>query len=505
MKLSYKKTVLVGLAFLLICAFWQAYDTLVPKILTDKFGLSQTVSGAVMALDNIVALFLLPFFGTLSDRCRSRLGRRTPYVLIGALLAVLLLLPFGLADAIQAKNLEAVSNDSAESLSILWDANPEIKDPKSGDDLPLQSLFADKDEFTSITIYDANGDVSRAHTDYVVPARQAYAKEMTEQSPFALILFMASLMLLLIAMSIFRSPAVALMPDVTPKPLRSKANAVINLMGAVGGILILVLGIIFGTGKPEKALMSYALVFLSVALLMLAALAVFMIWVRERRLVEEMHRDSERLGIKEEDEEKKEKKSTLPLSRAHRISMLLILASVVLWYMGYNAVSSKYSVYAGSVLGLDYNLTLILAQAVSIVAFIPIGILSSRVGRRRMILVGVLMLGASFGVISFLRAGAPLIVVNLLFILGGIGWSTINVNSFPMVVELCHAGDVGKYTGYYYTASMAAQTLTPVLSGLFLDGIGMSALFPYAVVCIALAFVTMLFVRHGDAAQTSAS
>jgi MFS family permease len=142
-----------------------------------------------------------------------------------------------------------------------------------------------------------------------------------------------------------------------------------------------------------------------------------------------------------------------------------------------------------------------LAQGVSILAFIPIGMLSSRIGRRRMILVGVLLLGASFGTLSFLRVGAPLPVVNLLFSIAGIGWSTINVNSFPMVVELCHAGDVGKYTGYYYTASMAAQTLTPILSGLFLDGLGMHALFPYGFFCIALAFVTMLLVRHGDAAQ----
>ena len=502
MKFSYKKTIYVGLAFLLIYAFWQAYDTLVPKILTDKFGLSQTASGAVMALDNIVALVLLPLFGTLSDRCRSRLGRRTPYVLIGTLLAVVLLIPFGYADALQAKNLEAISEDGEASLSVLWEANPEIRDPESGDMMSLHELFESKENFTSIPLYDANGDLNRDHADYVVPARQAYAKSVTQSHPFALLLFMGSLMLLLIAMSIFRSPAVALMPDVTPRPLRSKANAVINLMGAIGGILILVFGILFGTGKAENALMSYAPFFLAVGVLMLASLIAFLALVRERRLVKEMQQESERFGITEEEEDESEMHTHQPLPRAHRISMILILISVVLWYMGYNAVSSKYSVYAGSVLGLDYNVTLILAQAVAILAFVPIGMLSSRIGRRRMILVGVLMLGVAFGVFSFLRAGAPLLLVNILFVLGGIGWATINVNSFPMVVELCHAGDVGKYTGYYYTASMAAQTLTPVLSGLFLDGIGMSALFPYSFLCVALAFVTMFFVRHGDAEPT---
>ena len=223
------------------------------------------------------------------------------------------------------------------------------------------------------------------------------------------------------------------------------------------------------------------------------------------RFVAEMEEESHRLGISEEPEEEKSETGgqRAPLAKGVRISMLLILVSVVLWYMGYNAVSSKYSVYAGAVLGLDYNLTLILAQAVAIVAFIPIGIVSSRIGRRRMILLGVLLLCGAFGAFSFLRAGTPLIVVNLLFVAGGIGWAAINVNSFPMVVELCRAGDVGKYTGYYYTASMAAQTLTPVLSGLFLDGIGMSALFPYAFICVAFAFLTMLFVRHGDAVPTA--
>ena len=367
MKLSYKKTVFVGFAFFLIYAFWQAYDTLVPKILTDKFGLSQTVSGLVMALDNVVALFLLPFFGMLSDRCRSKLGRRTPYVLVGTLLAVLLLLPFGYADTLQAQNLKDLSGDREAALTELWEADVEIRDPESGSKAALSTLFEEKEDFTSIPIYDENGDVHRDHTDYVIPARQAYALHKTVARPGALILFMGALMLLLVAMSVFRSPAVALMPDVTVKPLRSKANAVINLMGAFGGIFILILGILFGTGKPEKALMSYAPFFLAVALLMLVALAVFLIKVREVRFVAEMEEESRRLGISEEPEEEKSETGgqRAPLAKGVRISMLLILVSVVLWYMGYNAVSSKYSVYAGAVLGLDYNLTLILAQAVA--------------------------------------------------------------------------------------------------------------------------------------------
>ena len=185
------------------------------------------------------------------------------------------------------------------------------------------------------------------------------------------------------------------------------------------------------------------------------------------------------------------------LSRAEFTSLLLILASVVLWYFGYNAVTSKYSVYAGEVLNLDYNLTLIIAQAAAIISYIPVGVISSKFGRKKMILAGVVMLGVAFGAASFMRAGSSALVMNIIFILAGIGWATINVNSFPMVVELSKNSDVGKYTGFYYTASMAAQTITPVFSGIFLD-IKMTTLFPYATIFVALAFVTMMFVRHGD-------
>lgn len=511
MKLNYKKTIYVGLAFFLICAFWQAYETIIPKILTDKFGMSQTISGLIMALDNIVALFMLPLFGAISDRRNSRLGRRTPFIIIGTVLALVLFLPLSYADHLQLGNLADITGDREQSLSAVWEADPEIRDPDSGDTVKLSSLFESKEAFTSIpsTVSSGGKQVTNPdHTDYVIPARQAYARAMTLENPGPLIFFMATLFLLLLAMSVFRSPAVALMPDVTVKPLRSKANAVINLMGAVGGILTLVLGILLGTGNVDNALMPHTVFFLSVGAIMLVSLAVFLWKVREPKLVAEMKAESAQLGVSDEPETEEEIAAELARGRkpghGAMISMIFILLSVIFWYMGYNAVSSKYSVYASSVLGLDYNITLILAQGVAIVSFIPLGHLSSRFGRKRTVIAGVLLLTLSLSVISFLRAGSPLFMVNLLFSLGGIGWAAINVNSFPMVVELCHEGNVGKYTGYYYTASMAAQTLTPVLSGLFLDEIGMTALFPYAAICMAVAFVTMLFVRHGEAhtAQT---
>ena len=183
--------------------------------------------------------------------------------------------------------------------------------------------------------------------------------------------------------------------------------------------------------------------------------------------------------------------------------MALVLASVVLWYFGYNAVSTKYSVYASNRLGKDFNMTLMIGTAAAIISFVPVGILSSKIGRKKAILLGVALLTAAFTAAIFVDAKTPVALMIGIFILAGVAWATINVNSFPMVVEMCADGDVGKYTGYYYTASMAAQTLTPMLSGYLMDAFGMEMLFPYAAIFVAGSFVTMLFVKHGDAKVTA--
>ena len=200
-----------------------------------------------------------------------------------------------------------------------------------------------------------------------------------------------------------------------------------------------------------------------------------------------------------EDEEDDSNSGSRKLTRSELGSLLLILASIALWYIGYNAVTSKYSLYASAVLGMDYNTTLLVAQGAAIISYLPAGIVASKIGRKKTILAGVVMLTTAFGVASFMRIGSPALLMNVLFALAGIGWATINVNSFPMVVELCSGGDIGKYTGYYYTASMAAQIVTPIFSGYLMDNLGMTILFPYAAVFAALAFGTMFFVKHGDA------
>ena len=408
MKLNYKRTMLVGFAFFLICAFWQAYDIVVPLTMKYKFGMKELSSGIVMALDNIFAVFMLPLFGALSDRANFKRGRRTPFVLVGTIFAAVLFVTMGFM-------------------------------PNVG-------------------------------------------------------LFVMVLLFVLISMASFRSPAVALMPDVTVKPLRSKANAVINLMGTAGGIIVLGLGILFKTNEAGKT--DFTFYMMAVAGLMLVSLLVFMLTVKETAWAKEMQLDTVKYCIDENESETSGMKRSL--NSAEMKSLILILASVVLWFMGYNAVTSKYAVYAHEVLSVDHNTTLMLAQAAAVISYIPVGIIASKIGRKKTILGGIVLLGVAFGAAAFIKAGMPPFIMYILFCLAGIGWATINVNSFPMVVELAKVGDVGKYTGYYYTASMAAQIVTPIISGALVDELGWWIFFPYAAVFVGLAFVTMYFVKHGD-------
>ncbi|MBQ1459766.1 MAG: MFS transporter [Oscillospiraceae bacterium] len=500
MKLNYKRTILVGFAFFLICAFWQAYDNTIPLILTNKFGMSQGWSGVIMALDNILALVLLPLFGAISDRHQGKRGRRTPFIVVGTLIAAVALVCLSFVDAAQLKNISDVSAiDDPTALTTIYEkeAEAQLLTP-SGERFVLSEKYTQA-EFTAITSQITSGDktiTNPDYTNYVVPARQAYAWQTTAESPATLVFFVALLLIILVSMSIFRSPAVALMPDVTMKPLRSKANAIINLMGSAGGILVLALGMVFATSAVRNSLMSYTGYFAVIAAIMLSALVIFMLTVREVEWAEEMQRDSVAYGIQEEEETVSDEKRKL--SPAEMRSLIFIMLSIVLWFFGYNAVTSKYSVYASNILHKDYNLTLIIAQAAAIVAYLPVGIIASKVGRKKTIMAGVVMLTVAFGVASFLHAESPTMLMNAMFALAGIAWATINVNSFPMVVELASGGDVGKYTGFYYTASMAAQVATPMLSGLLMDKLGMRILFPYATIFVALAFVTMYFVKHGD-------
>ncbi|MBR4706747.1 MAG: MFS transporter, partial [Pseudobutyrivibrio sp.] len=207
MRLDVKKTIQMGFAFLSICAFWQMYNALIPLVLTGTFHLNETISGVIMAMDNVLALFLLPFFGAVSDKCKHRMGKRKPFILYGTIAAVILMLMLPLVD----------------------------------------------------NSYFANPTLSKE------------------------ILFIAILGALLVAMGTYRSPAVALMADCTAKPLRSRANAIINLMGAIGGIIYLGVASVLYPASKTKGLehINYLPVFMIVAAIMLISVAIVMTTVDE--------------------------------------------------------------------------------------------------------------------------------------------------------------------------------------------------------------------------------
>ena len=428
MKLNNKRTVLVGLAFLSICAFWQMYDNVIPLILRETFHMNESLAGAVMALDNILALFLLPFFGTLSDRCRNqKLGRRTPFILIGTAAAVILM-----------NLLPLLDNGYAE-----------------------------------------NG------------GRWRFAA------------FIVVLGGLLVGMGSYRSPAVALMPDVTPKPLRSRANAIINLMGAVGGMLYLgVAAVLYPTDKVKNLVhVNYQPLFLVVSAIMAAAVAVLLLTIREPRLSAENQALEARhpeWNLAEDDGSGHE-----VLPKPVKRSLGFLLASIALWYIGYNGVTTWFTTYISEIMGEGLGTTsrcLLVATAGAIVSYIPIGAVASKVGRRTTILAGCALLAACFftGFLLTTAFSTLNFAMYIVFALVGLAWAAINVNSLPMVVEMCKGSDIGKFTGYYYTASMAAQVVTPVLAGTLMRHVSYKILFPYATLFVALSFVTMCFVRHGD-------
>lgn len=574
MKLNYKRTLLVGFAFFLICVFWQAYDTLVPLMLTNKFGLDQTWSGVIMSLDNILALFMLPLFGALSDIKDTRFGKRTPFIFIGTICAIVCFMGLTFADNAQLKKLDGGNND------VYWNSGYVIENKEyqsfTNKDVPkeysvqdyaskirfgktyaeltesekaeVQNWYATLD-YDQYYVYDYSNNVYKplttekdpatnkitgykyldgspledgvrkinSYSSLVSSAESQFAKSVSDNNIYLMIIFIIVLLLVLISMATFRSPAVALMPDVTLKPLRSKANAIINLMGTAGGIVVLGLGMIFQTGAVKNQMMSYTWFVSAVCGIMAIALVVFVFTVKEKKWNAEMLEQQALLDAEEEKENEAKKITaetsadensqnavTVPasknkMSKDKLRSLILILASVALWFIGYNAITSKYSVYALNELNKDYNATLMIAQVAAVIAYIPVGLIASKIGRKKTILIGVAMLTVAFGGAIFIKSSSPSWIMWILFALAGIAWATINVNSFPMVVELATGSDIGKYTGYYYTASMAAQVVTPILSGALMDAFGsMRILFPYATIFVALAFVTMIFVKHGD-------
>ena len=423
-KLNYKRTFYIGLAFLSISAFWQLYDNIIPLIMQSTFGLGETVTGAVMAMDNVLALFLLPVFGTFSDKVNTRWGKRMPFIVCGTMLAVTFMMLLPIAD--QGQNL---------------------------------------------------------------------------------ILFVGGLFCALVSMGLYRSPAVALMPDLTPNHLRSKANAIINLMGAVGGVYtLLMIKLLVGSEETPN----YMPLFVSVAALMVIAVGILCITIKENKLKRELKltQQKENNNLKSdleqtkssanEDDIKQEEPKTV-LSRDVKRSMIFMLASIFLWFTAYNAVTTAFSRYTKVVWKMEggrFADCLMVATIAAIISYIPIGHFASKFGRKRTIICGVSLMALCYGSAIFMGSYHP--IINIVFALIGIAWAAINVNSYPMIVAMSKGSDVGKFTGTYYTFSMAAQILTPILSGALMEKISYRVLFPYALFFAVMALITITQVRHGD-------
>lgn len=457
-KLNYKRTFLIGLAFLSICSFWQMYDNIIPLILQNTYHLGETMTGAVMALDNVLAIFLLPVFGALSDKVHTKLGRRMPFIVAGTILAVIFMMLLPMID-----NAEKARWNTGESFSNQ-------------------------------------------------------------------VIFLAVLFFTLVSMGLYRSPAVALMPDVTPNHLRSRANAVINLMGAVGGVYALIMiKVLVGKGETPD----YLPLFASIAAVMAIAVGILVITIRENKLREEVEK-AEAAGVSKAEEQamaegveaageieavadngkteafEKAGKATENIADAKndnskdmpkdvKRSMYFMLASIFLWFTAYNAVTTAFSRYTKVVWKLEggsFANCLMVATVAAIFSYIPIGSISAKIGRKKTIMGGVLLMAACYGGAIFAREYHP--IVNVAFALIGVAWAAINVNSYPMIVAMSSGSDVGKFTGTYYTFSMAAQILTPVLSGFLLENVSYNTLFPYALFFSLMAFLTMIQVRHGD-------
>lgn len=413
MKLNYKRTLLVGFAFLSISTFWQMYDSIIPLILQNTFQIGEAATGRVMAIDNILALFMLPLFGHLSDNTHTRLGKRTPYIILGTIAAVCFMLMLPIFD--RSKNLLG----------------------------------------------------------------------------FALCLGVT-----LFAMATYRAPAVSLMPDVTPKSLRSRGNAIINLMGAVGAVISLALikFLVPKEGKPD-----YFPIFAIVAGIMVTAVVVLVLTIRENALVNEMEETGGYESTEAELNEELSKGKKMPKDILK--SLIFMLLCIGFFFVGYNAVTTFFSLFMTNYLGTkggDFASYLMVATISSVVAYIPSGAIATKLGRKKAIMLGLGVMALCFLSMSFVKTAGMFMIP--FFVIIGFGYACVIVNTFPIIWEMSKGSDIGKYTGFYYTASMTAQIVTPTVAGFLIEKVFKSyaVLFPYALCAMIISFLMLLNVKHGD-------
>nr|MDO8111898.1 MFS transporter [Candidatus Sigynarchaeota archaeon] len=441
-KLDYKKTFLIGFGFLTTAA-WRLYNIKIPLVLyyfLPVFSWSDFIVGVVMVIDNIIAIVLQPYFGSLSDRTKSKFGKRMPYIMIGIPAAVLafVMMPF------------------APNVAVL-----------------LVLIFC----------FD-------------------------------------------LAMAFYRSPVVALMPDLTPSEVRAKGNAIINLMGGVGTIGSFLVGSVLLDYDP-----SGATAFSVVGIIMLVSLVIVVLTVNEQKITAEMTakygadfasdrtsikdfrvKDAEKVdaGVKKGIFQRIKESDTVMIFREKDKSALFMLLAIFSWYMTINAVETFFSTYAVNILGISPGgaSTLMLITPVTFIVFaIPAGIISEKIGRRKTIKIGIVIILATIFMFIFVR---DFTILLSLFVIYGIAWSMMNINSITVVWQLAPNGKIGAYTGVYYLFSEASAILSPVVVGfifsLAYDVMGIlryTLLFPYAFGFLILALIFMFKVKRGEVKLTA--
>ena len=425
LKLNYKRTALIGFAFFGILLLWQVYDSWCPTFLTDIFARSiyhmdsaalklendhvkvlnvQWIVGIVMACDNLAALILLPIFGNLSDRTHTKIGKRMPYILVGT--------------------------------------------------------FVSAVAFPFVPVFFHFGNIPG---------------------------MIAMMAIVLLFMMMYRNPAVALMPDITPKPLRAKANGIINIMGYFGGAFATVLSMVFvlssyvNVPAAERNIWVIELPFIVASVLMVISALVLYKTVRENELAEQL---KDELALGEQlaavatpiDDDK-------PMSRENRNMLLAILGAEFLWFMSDNALGTfvgNYVIYYLNALSSATGTMTLIGGVASVVGFAIAGFIADKVGRKWTISAGLAITFVGLILMCFVMPTGVAsasekaangeftfpVLLYVVWILKGFGMTLVHNCSFPMVVELCSAKKIGRFTGFYYASSMSAQTLTPVLLGL---------------------------------------
>ena len=416
-KLDNRTIALASLPFMGMISFWQVYDGIVPKMLTGTFGLSNSLTGAIMAIDNVFGLFLLPLFGILSDRCASKLGRRTPFILLGSGIATL------------SVPLIAIANNAGS--------------------LPL---------------------------------------------------LICAILITLLAICVYRTMTAAIVADITPHPLRTKADSVQKIVGyADTGVMLVAISVMV----PNVERPDYLPPFLLQAAFVLVSAVVYDLLVKEPALVQKMHQKSLEMGIREDEVEKDDSPEAggkeRVADRSMRLSIVMLLAATFFYYMSYNAMTTNISRYADIFYGMaggSYAIINIVTIVGALASYVPLANLSLKVGRKKVALASSVVMVSCPLVLWLVPGFSP--VLYLVFLLMGVSLGGVDMCVYTMILECCSSNSVGRYSGYYYTVSMAAQVITPILSGVVMD-VNPAMLFAYITGMGVLMGLSVAGAKHGDA------